>query len=89
METLNLFSQIELPGEKRARIIFTLPVTSSEQSNLSKLLLFSENFRLEEQTFFCKKKLKVVVVVYSLRMHKKRHTMTSVKAVQREITVYA
>ena len=31
----------------------------------------------------------VVVVVYSFSMHKKRHTMTSVKAVQRETTVYA
>ena len=31
----------------------------------------------------------VAVVVYSFSMHKKRHTMTSVKAVQRETTVYA
>ena len=31
----------------------------------------------------------VVLVVYSFSMHKKRHTMTSVKAVQRETTIYA
>ena len=30
-----------------------------------------------------------VVVVYSFSMHKKRHTMTSVKAEQCETTVYA
>ena len=39
--------------------------------------------------FFAKKNNLKVVVVYSFRMHKKRHTMTSVTAVQRETTVYA
>ena len=39
--------------------------------------------------FLQQNKLKVVVVVYSFHMHKKRHTMTSVKAAQRETTLYA
>ena len=31
----------------------------------------------------------ILVVYYFFSIHKKRHTMTSVKTVQRDITVYA
>ena len=43
METLNLFSQPELLGKKKDGIIFTLPVTSRDQSSLRKSPHFSEN----------------------------------------------
>ena len=52
--------------------------------NLAKCLLMAETFAL-----IYWQALDVVVVVYSFSMHKKRHTMISVKAVQRETTVYA
>ena len=33
LEALNLFSQFELPGKTRDGIVFTLPVTTRDESN--------------------------------------------------------